>query len=61
MISVMRLVNNWLNNEHVMLAEDVLTEMRQFVIAINNSGYLDELVFEIARGIRREVCIHTLR
>jgi hypothetical protein len=55
-----RLIRDWLNNENVILADDVLTEMRQFIISINNQDYLDALILEILPGIHRKVCMHVL-
>jgi hypothetical protein len=54
-VRVMRLIKDWLNNERVLLAEDVLAEMRKFV---NNADFLDESVLEVVQGIRRKVRIH---
>jgi hypothetical protein len=55
----MRLIKDWLNNEHVLLAEDVLAEMRKFVITVNNADFLDESVLEVVQGIRKKVRIRT--
>jgi hypothetical protein len=56
----MRLIRDWLRNAHVILAEDVLAEMRKFVITVNNSEFLDEVVLEVVQGIHEKVCTHIL-
>jgi hypothetical protein len=56
LISVLRLIKDWLQNEHAILADDVLNEMRKFVDDVNESDYLDLLVLDILQGIREKVC-----
>jgi hypothetical protein len=64
--SIMRLIKDWLNNEHVIVADDVLIEMRKFVLDVNglletldiNDLYLlERLVLEVVQGIREKVCM----
>jgi hypothetical protein len=57
-VSVMRLVRDWLRNEHVILADDDLAEMRRFINAVNRLRSLDELVLEILKGIHEKVNVH---
>jgi len=58
----LHLLNDWLNNEHVLFDDDILSNMREFLASINGyeSEELDELVLEILHGIREKVHIHTL-
>jgi hypothetical protein len=62
----MRLIKDWLNNEHVIVADDVLTEMRKFVLDVNglleildisDLHPLERLVLEVVQGIREKVCM----
>ena len=46
-ISMMRLMKDWLNNKHVIIANDVLAEMCKFVGTVNSSDALKELAFKI--------------
>jgi hypothetical protein len=55
MISVMRLVRNWLINRNVIIANDVLGEMQGLVDAINSSGELRNLALEVLRLIPDKV------
>jgi len=45
------------NNDHLILADEVLGEMRQFVLTVDDSGELDEFVLEIVQGIRKKVWV----
>ena len=54
-VSVMRLINNWLRNEHVIFADDDLAELRKFIIDVNQLNTLDELVLEVVQGILEKV------
>jgi hypothetical protein len=59
---VLCLLNDWLNNEHVIFDHDILVEMSEFLAFVNRreSEGLDKLVFEIWRGIREKVRTHAL-
>jgi hypothetical protein len=59
-ISVMRLIKDWLNNEHVILADDALDELREFILTVNDSEYLNELILEVVKNIRKKVSIRSL-
>ena len=58
----MHLLNDWLNNEHVIFDGDILNNIREFLASVNGSESeeLDELVLEILRGIREKVRTHAL-
>jgi len=62
LFSVLHLLNDWLNNEHVIFDDDILGDMREFLASVNGpeSEGLDELVFEILHGIREKVRTHAL-
>ena len=55
----MRLINDWLHNEHVIISDDVLAGMRKFIDDVNHPNSPDELVLEIVLGIHRKVCAYT--
>jgi hypothetical protein len=54
-------MRDWLTNEHVIVAEDVLHEMRGFIDDINDpdtcSETLQGLILDVTGGIRQKVCI----
>ena len=54
-VSVMRLINDWLRNEHVIFADDDLAELRTFIFDVNQLNILDELVLEVVQGIHEQV------
>lgn len=55
MISVMRLVKNWLINRNVIIADDVLSEIQGLVDAVSGSGELRNLALEVLRLIPDKV------
>ncbi len=62
LFSVLHLLNEWVNNEHVIFDDDILGDMREFLASVNGpeSEELDELVLEILHGIREKVRTHAL-
>ena len=54
-ISVIRLIKNWLTNRNVIIADDVLSEIRTFVNAVNSSTALRELALEVLQYIPDQV------
>ncbi len=62
LFSILRLLNDWLNNEHVIFDDDILGNMREFLASVNGpeSEGLDDLVLEILHGIREKVRTHAL-
>jgi hypothetical protein len=52
----MRFIRDWLKNEHALFAEDVLADLRKFIITVNDSSFLDALVLEVVQGIHDKVC-----
>jgi hypothetical protein len=58
-VSVIRLINDWLQNEHVILSQDLLIEIKDFVSRITADNYTpDGVVLHIVRGIQAKVHIH---
>ena len=57
--SVMRLIHDWLRNEYVILGEDVLTDMINFISTNtdNNDYPADGVVLQIVPGIQVKVCV----
>ena len=62
LFSILHLLNDWLNSEHVLLDDDILSNMREFLASVNvlESEELDELVLQISQGIREKVRTHVL-
>lgn len=62
LFSILHLLNDWLNNEHVLFDDNILSNMREFLASVNvlESEELDELVLQILQGIREKVCTHVL-
>ena len=56
LVRVVRLINDWLSNEHVTISDDILAEMGKFIDDVNNSNSPDEPVLEIMLGIHGNVC-----
>jgi hypothetical protein len=57
--SVMRLINDWLQNEHVVLSEDLLTNIKDFVSRVTAGTYRpDGVVLHIVRGIQTKAYMH---
>jgi hypothetical protein len=54
-----RLIKDWLTNEHVILGDDVLHEMREFVGSVNGSQSLGGLIPEVEGGL--QVRMHILQ
>ena len=57
LISVLRLIRDWVNNDSLILADEVLSEMNRFVLTVDDLGELDEFVLEIVQGIRKKVWV----
>jgi hypothetical protein len=54
-------MRDWLNNDHVIIADGVLTEMKEFVADVNRCSDLNQLlILEVMQGIRNKVCINAL-
>ena len=62
LFSILHLLNDWLNNEHVLFDDDILSNMREFLASVNvrESEELDELVLQILQRIREKVRAHVL-
>ena len=62
LFSILHLLNDWLNNEHVLFDDDILSNMREFLASVNvrESEELDELVLQILQRIREKVRTHVL-
>lgn len=62
LFSILHLLNDWVNNEHVIFDSDILDNIRNFLTSVNDSESeeLDELVLEIFLGIREKVRMHAL-
>ena len=56
----MRLIKDWVNNEHIIISDDDLAEMRKFIDSVNNFNSLDELVLEVVQGIHEKVRAYIL-
>jgi hypothetical protein len=57
--SIIRLINDWLQNEHVILSDDLLTKIKDFVSRVTAGAYRpDGIVLHILRGIQDKVCMH---
>jgi hypothetical protein len=54
-ISVMRLINNWLTNQNAIIPNDVLGEIQNFVDTADGSDALGELVVDILQRIPDKV------
>ena len=57
LISVLRLIRDWVNNDSLILADEVLSKMNRFVLTVDDLGELDEFVLEIVQGIRKKVWV----
>ena len=66
LFSVLHLLNDWLNNEHVIFDDNILGNMREFLASVNGpeseelDELIDELILEIWHGIREKVRTHAL-
>jgi hypothetical protein len=55
-ISVMRLIRNWVKNENVLIANDVLADIHRFIsYTTDSSGVLNEIVMETLQYIPDKV------
>jgi hypothetical protein len=51
----MHLINSWLRNQHVIFANDYLTELRNFMVKVDQLNTLDELVLKVIEGVDKKV------
>ena len=60
--STLHLLNDWVNNEHVIFDDDILRNLREFLASVNATKLeeLDKLVLEILHRIRELVRMHAL-
>jgi hypothetical protein len=51
----MRLIKDWMNNQHVVLADEVLIEMGHFIVTVKDSDDPGGLLLDVVEGIRKKV------